>query len=140
MIYAYTDGASRGNPGRAASGFMIFRDDQKISEDFEYIGIATNNEAEYRALMMAMNAIRDMNTTEDVAFFSDSELLIKQLTGLYRVRSDRIRKLYDAIKELEMELPNAHVHYKNLKREDEKISAVDRRLNMLLDSLRREDL
>ncbi len=140
MICAYTDGASRGNPGRAASGFMIFRDDQKISEDFVHIGIATNNEAEYMALMMAMNAVRDMNTAEDVTFFSDSELLIKQLTGLYRVRSDRIRKLYDAIKELETELPNAQIHYKNLRREDERISAVDRRLNVLLDSLRREGL
>jgi ribonuclease HI len=139
MICVYTDGASRGNPGKAAAGFMIFRGEKKISEEFRCMGIATNNEAEYTAMIMAMNAAKGMGTNEDVTFFSDSELLIKQLTGIYRVKSDRLRKLYEAVKKLESELPNTHIYYKNLPRGDERISAVDRKLNLLLDSLRMED-
>ncbi|MDY6985049.1 MAG: ribonuclease HI family protein [Candidatus Thermoplasmatota archaeon] len=136
MIYVYTDGASRGNPGMAAAGFMIFKGTQKVFEDFRYLGIATNNEAEYKALIFAMKKAKMID--KNASIFSDSELMIKQLTGIYRVKSERLRELFRTVKDLEREF--LHVSYQNLPRENEGIAAVDKKLNMLLNSIGREDL
>jgi len=131
MLCVYTDGASRGNPGRAAAGFMIFKEEQKISEDFKYIGIATNNEAEYAALIMAMERAKSADI--EIKIFSDSELVIKQMRGEYRVKSERLKRLYECAKSMEKGF--TLVSYHNLPREDKRISAVDKRLNIILDSI-----
>jgi ribonuclease HI len=131
MLCVYTDGASRGNPGRAAAGFMIFKGTQKIFEDFKYIGTATNNEAEYMALIMAMECAKSADL--EIKIFSDSELVIKQMRGEYRVKNEKLKRLYESAKNLEKGF--TLVSYHNLPREDKRISAVDKRLNIILDSI-----
>ena len=94
-IIAYTDGGSRGNPGPAAAGIVL--SDAKgrtlASQGF-YLGQATNNFAEYTGIIRALEAAQDLKAGS-IEIFSDSELLVKQLNGDYKVRSANIRPLYD---------------------------------------------
>lgn len=89
------DGASRGNPGEAGAGAVI-KDPQGnvVRELRKYLGIATNNMAEYRALVMALAEARSMGI-RDIEVFADSELVVKQMTGAYRVKSEELRPLYE---------------------------------------------
>lgn len=89
------DGASRGNPGQAGAGAVI-RDPQGniVRELKKYLGIMTNNMAEYNALIMALAEAKKMGIRE-VEVFADSELMVKQLTGKYKVRSADLKPLFD---------------------------------------------
>ncbi len=91
--YIYIDGAARGNPGPAGAGVIIYLNDHehRISK---YLGVKTNNEAEYHALIMALEAVYEMGV-RDVVVHSDSELLVKQMRGEYRVKNERIRELFE---------------------------------------------
>jgi ribonuclease HI len=129
MLSVYTDGASRGNPGKAASGYIIYKDQKEFCRDFRYIGFATNNEAEYKAIIMALEKAKDVDG--EVKIFSDSELVIKQLTGQYKVREPRLKDLYDMAKDVEKAF--SKISYTHLHREDRIISEVDAGLNKLLD-------
>ena len=88
-----TDGGSRGNPGPAAYGFVIEAEDGTVlAAHGEAIGIATNNVAEYRALLAGLERANSLGVTElDVV--SDSELLVKQMRGEYRVKNAALREL-----------------------------------------------
>ena len=90
----YTDGGSRGNPGPAAAGVVI-RDTQgrAILEAGYFLGRATNNVAEYTALVLALQAARKFGADE-VSLFADSELMVKQLTGVYKVRDAKMLELF----------------------------------------------
>lgn len=92
------DGASRGNPGEAGAGAVI-RDPggSVVRELRKYLGIATNNTAEYSALLMALAEAAAMGVT-DVEVLADSELMVKQINGLYRVKSPDLKPLYDEAK------------------------------------------
>lgn len=87
------DGASRGNPGPAGVGAILTDEEGFYQEHLEYIGEATNNVAEYRALLLALRKARLLHPRA-VRIFSDSELLVKQLRGEYRVRNPRLLQLY----------------------------------------------
>ncbi len=89
------DGASRGNPGEAGAGAVI-RDPQGnvVRELRKYLGIVTNNVAEYQALVMALSEARSMGI-RDVEVFADSELMVKQLHGVYKVKSEDLRPLFE---------------------------------------------
>ncbi len=90
----YTDGASRGNPGEAGIGVVIEDENgRKIKEIRRYIGKATNNQAEYMALLAALHAAREMGA-EDISVFADSELLVKQMKGEYRVKHPQLQPLF----------------------------------------------
>ncbi len=91
MIKIYTDGAARGNPGPAASGFVIFDDDKLIKKSAIYIGKATNNIAEYTAVI---NALRAIPNGEKVILHSDSRLVVNQLNGKFKVKKEHLKKLY----------------------------------------------
>ncbi len=96
----YTDGASRGNPGKSGVGFVIY--DEKgntIFEGHRYLGIATNNQAEYTALLLALKKALELGA-EELEIRSDSQLLIKQLRGEYRVKSPNIITLFIKAKSL----------------------------------------
>lgn len=95
-LSAHTDGASKGNPGDAAIGFTIEKDDVTLEEHCEYIGQATNNVAEYRACIAALDRMRELGAT-DVVIHSDSELLVKQINGLYRVKNPGLIPLYSEV-------------------------------------------
>ncbi len=103
-ITIYTDGAARGNPGPAGAGAILTKDDgQVIVEVCRYLGEMTNNQAEYRALILAIEEAKRIGAT-DVAIFTDSELVVKQLTGDYRVKNEGIKPLHKKILELLREI------------------------------------
>jgi ribonuclease HI len=91
-LILYTDGASRGNPGPAAIGCVINNlENQNLQEYGEYIGSATNNIAEYRALLKGIDIALQFSP-ERISIFCDSELLVKQMTGIYKTKDANMRK------------------------------------------------
>ncbi len=94
-VSLYCDGASRGNPGPSGAGVVLL--DEKGEQFFElsrYLDNGTNNEAEYRALVRGLEAAADLDVKQ-IEIFLDSELVVKQLSGEYRVRNPRLRSLFD---------------------------------------------
>jgi len=91
MLKIYTDGAARGNPGPAASGYVMFEKDRLIKKSAKYIGKATNNIAEYTAVI---NALRSIPNGKVVKIFSDSKLVVNQLNGTFKVKKPHLKKLY----------------------------------------------
>ncbi|MCK4649089.1 reverse transcriptase-like protein [bacterium] len=95
----YIDGASRGNPGPAGVGVIIYDEKKKtVDELCEYIGRTTNNVAEYRALLRALSQARSLGA-EILTIYSDCELLVKQMAGDYRVKDKTLRNFYQAARE-----------------------------------------
>ena len=89
----FTDGGARGNPGPAASAYVLEAEDGTVIDARgETIGVATNNVAEYRALIAGLEKAVELSVTE-LEVVSDSELLIKQMTGEYRVKNAALREL-----------------------------------------------
>ncbi len=93
----YTDGAARGNPGEAGAGFCILNDEQVLSEQGVYLGRTTNNVAEYMGVILALFEAGQLGLRR-IALHSDSELLVKQLNGLYRVRDKKLQVLYNEVR------------------------------------------
>ncbi len=93
-LTAHIDGASRGNPGPSAFGVIIHEGETLLISYSEYFGEATNNHAEYRGLLSALNHSIKLKATS-LTIFSDSELLVRQMNGVYRVKSPGLRPLYD---------------------------------------------
>ncbi|MBN2139260.1 MAG: phosphoribosylglycinamide formyltransferase [Sedimentisphaerales bacterium] len=94
-MIAYTDGGSRGNPGPAAAGFVLTgADGRRFAKRGLFLGDATNNAAEYTAVIRAIETALEMDA-EELKIFSDSELLVRQLNGEYRVKSENIKPLYE---------------------------------------------
>lgn len=93
-ITAYIDGAARGNPGPAGAGayFPPAVEDGAPRELFEALGRATNNEAEYRALLLALGEAERQGASE-VAIYSDSLLLVEQINGRFRIKADNLKPL-----------------------------------------------
>lgn len=87
------DGASRGNPGRAAIGVVVLKDGVPVREIAETIGVTTNNIAEYRALLRALEEAHALGA-RTVRVQSDSELVVRQLSGEYKVRSPKLAPLH----------------------------------------------
>ncbi len=92
------DGASRGNPGPAGIGAVIFKDGKVVHEIAQYIGETTNNVAEYSALLAALEYCVKKKW-EPVEIYADSELMIRQLLGVYKVKHPSIIPLYQKAKE-----------------------------------------
>ena len=92
----FTDGGSRGNPGPAAYGYVLEADDGTVlAAHGEAIGVATNNVAEYRGLLLGLRRARELGATE-VEVVNDSELVAKQVTGAYKVKHPDMRPLHAA--------------------------------------------
>lgn len=133
-IRIFTDGAARGNPGPAGIGALIFDEaDEKILQDFQYIGETTNNEAEYRALLLALDRATDLNPT-DVDCFMDSELLVRQLNGEYSLRSEKLKQFYDEVRKRIERFDS--VKFTHLRREHPKIQMADKLANKAIDEAR----
>ena len=130
----WTDGGARGNPGPAGYGVVICDGDhQTIAEISEYIGETTNNQAEYAAVLTALEKIQELAAGEPVRVYMrlDSELVVKQLTGLYKVKNDGLKPVYWKIRDLVMLLGGAvqfeHIPRRENKRADELANeAMDR--------------
>ena len=132
MIEVYTDGGSRGNPGKAAYGFVVYKEGQIIKKGNGYIGIATNNYAEYTALVEAFNWLRqEYESGISVNFYLDSQLVVNQLNGLYKVKNHEIRGFVLKIRGFEKEFDS--VSYKHVPREMNK--EADAQVNLALDAI-----
>lgn len=136
-IIIYTDGGSRGNPGPSAIGFVFYNEKNQIIKSYsEYIGDnLTNNEAEYQAVIFALKKFKsffgkELVKNSDVELRSDSELIVKQFKGEYKVSHPRIQVLF-------IEVWNLRTEFKNLKFTlvpREKNIEADRLVNEALDS------
>ncbi|HZU20106.1 MAG TPA: reverse transcriptase-like protein [Gaiellaceae bacterium] len=127
----FTDGGARGNPGPAAYGFVLEAEDGTVlAAAAEPIGTATNNVAEYRGLIAGLRQALELGVTElDVV--SDSELMVKQMRGEYRVKNEALRKLADEAGRLARQL--GVVDYRHVKRAHNELA--DRLVNEALDAL-----
>jgi len=94
-VLAYTDGASRGNPGHSGIG-VILKDEQGniLASHFDFIGTTTNNIAEYKALVHCLKMARETHCTHLIVH-SDSELMVRQLQGSYKVKDKGLRQYFD---------------------------------------------
>lgn len=96
-LILYIDGASRGNPGRAGAGIWITnREREKISEVSRYLGHKTNNEAEYWALLLGLREAKRLGG-ESLQIFTDSELVARQIKGVYRVKDLKLKALHKTV-------------------------------------------
>lgn len=132
-IIIHTDGASRGNPGPAAIAYTIEGLDEKI-EYAQIIGDTTNNQAEYQALVAALEKLTSLNQEKAVVTcYADSELMVKQLNGVYRVKDMALKPHFDRIKAsaLEIKALSGVVEYVYVRREEN--SRADELGNMALD-------
>jgi ribonuclease HI len=130
-VITFTDGASRGNPGHAGIGVLLFdENNEKLLQDFQYIGECTNNEAEYRALLLALDRAYEI-TQDSVACFMDSELLVRQLNGRYAVKSEKLAKFYDEVKQRVNKF--ASVTFTHVPREHPQLQLADRLANKAID-------
>ena len=93
-IIIYTDGGSRGNPGPAGIGVVLYNEaKERIAEISKYLGETTNNQAEYRALIIALKKAKDLGAKE-LDVFLDSELVVKQLNREYKVKNKDLAPLF----------------------------------------------
>ena len=101
-IYINCDGASRGNPGMSAIGIQIKGEDKKtvLKQHGEYIGKATNNVAEYLAVLKSLDLAKRF-TNQNVFVYSDSELLVRQLNGTYQVKNKNLKELFNQVQKLQ---------------------------------------
>jgi ribonuclease HI len=124
-----TDGGARGNPGPAAYGYVLEAEDGTVLDARgETIGVATNNVAEYRALIAGLEKAVELEIDE-LEVVSDSELLVKQMQGEYRVKNEALRELNDEANALERKL--GRVRYTAVRREHNELA--DKLVNEALD-------
>jgi ribonuclease HI len=100
LLTIHTDGASRGNPGPAAFAYTISQHDEELFAEADRIGRATNNRAEYTALVEALKHALELGSRHCILVNSDSELMVKQMKGEYRVKNEDLRDLYEEARDL----------------------------------------
>ncbi|NMC99757.1 MAG: ribonuclease HI family protein [Bacteroidales bacterium] len=97
-VEVHTDGGSRGNPGNAACAFVAEKQNIELFKLSKYLGKTTNNVAEYSATILALEWLLQNNyADEEIVFYSDSELMVKQINGQYKVRDEKILTLYSKV-------------------------------------------
>ncbi len=131
MIFTNSDGGARGNPGPGAIGVLIRKDGEILTKYSAKIGNSvTSNTAEYTALIKALE-LASQFTDEEVTCVLDSELVVKQLLGEYRVRHPELMKLFLQVQKLQENFKK--IIYQNVSREDQFQKIVDKLLNDELD-------
>lgn len=101
QLQLFIDGASRNNPGLAGVGIFLMRDGEPIYRQGFFVGIKTNNQAEYLALLIGLVVVKRFACNNDVVVInSDSELLVKQIRGQYRVKDAELQKLHRVAQDL----------------------------------------
>jgi len=128
----FSDGGARGNPGPAAIAFIIISENgQTLMTKSRYVGSRTNNQAEYEALIAALESAVALSA-EEATCHIDSELVAKQLTGEYAVKNRELRKMWDRVQELKKRFKK--VSFKNVPRTNSQIQTVDKLVNETLDA------
>jgi len=128
-VVVYTDGGSRGNPGPSASGFVVYSTDgELLFEGGKYLGITTNNQAEYQAVKLGLEKAHELNA-QVVSFRLDSQLVANQLTGVYQIKNRDLWPIHESIKGLITQFKK--VTFTHVRREFNK--EADAMVNKILD-------
>ena len=109
-IEAWVDGGARGNPGPAGWGAHLLLDGEKVLDLWGFLGETTNNVAEYRALIAALDAAVDLGADE-VVVRTDSQLIQRQVTGRYKVRQPHLQELLAQVRQRAGKLPSFEIHH-----------------------------
>ena len=128
-VKIFGDGGSRGNPGPSASGFVVLdMEDNVLVDKGVYLGITTNNQAEYTSLRLALEECHKMGVKE-VQVYMDSLLVVNQMKGIFKVKNKDLWPIHDAIKKLAHEFD--YISYSHVPREFNKLAdaAVNRALD-----------
>ena len=130
MYCVCSDGGSRGNPGPSAYAIVVTKDGKTVHEHAEFLGVHTNNYAEYRGLIAGISKALELGADE-VEFVMDSQLVIRQMTGQYRVKSPDMLALHEDAKNLASMIPK--VTFTNVRRSERLIPRADALLNAEMD-------
>jgi ribonuclease HI len=133
LLTIHTDGASRGNPGEAAFAYTISRDGEPVIEEAGLLGTMTNNQAEYSALVHALEHALELGTENRLLIHSDSELMVKQMRGEYRVKNPDLLDLYEKARGVARRFAGA-VTFRHVRRDHN--SRADALCNEVLDGVR----
>src|SRR3989338_1267318 len=131
----HTDGGSSGNPGPSAIGVVIEKSGGGLKHEYgEFVGVGTNNEAEYKAVIFALKKLKQLIGKEEAGktkaeIHADSELLCRQLNGEYKIMDEKIQKLFLEIWNLKLDF--GEMIFKHVRREENK--DADRMVNAALD-------
>jgi ribonuclease HI len=131
-LVIHTDGGARGNPGPSACAFVVEADGGVIAKGTKYLGVNTNNFAEYSAFVLVFDWLlenKEKILGKDIYIYSDSELVVKQLMGIYKIKNPALKILNNKIIEQSKKL-GMNIFYKN----------VFRSKNVIADSLVNEEL
>lgn len=135
LLNIYTDGGSRGNPGISGYGVVIYGDkDGILYQEGKFLGIKTNNEAEYSGIIAALGWIKKNKTNYNITqlnFFADSQLMIRQLQGLYKVKAPTLLPLFAQVQQLLTQI-NLPTKYTDVRREFNKLA--DQLANQAMDN------
>jgi len=137
ILSSFCDGGSRGNPGPAAAACIIEDPaEKKRVLCGKYLGIATNNQAEYEAVKLALETItKNYHTKVDVKFFLDSDLVVNQLNGFYKVKNPILREIILKIRKLESLLGEVYYQHINREANSKADDLVNRTINLKRDFL-----
>lgn len=129
-VKVFADGGSRGNPGPSASGYVVLDiEDRVLAEAGVYLGITTNNQAEYTALKLALEACHKLGAAE-VQVYMDSMLVVNQMKGIFKISNRDLWPIHEAIKQLVAQFK--HVSFQHVPREFNKLA--DAQVNLALDT------
>lgn len=129
-VKVFADGGSRGNPGPSASGYVVLDvEDKVIMEAGVYLGVTTNNQAEYTALKLALEACHKLGAAE-VQVYMDSMLVVNQMKGVFKIRNRELWPIHEAIKQLVAGFK--HVSFQHVPREFNRLA--DAQVNKTLDT------
>lgn len=129
ILKIFTDGGSKGNPGPSSIGMVFYLDGREVLKYREDIGIATNNVAEYMAVIRALEKFKvqsrlggtNIKAVDKIEFYSDSKLLVNQVNGLFKVKNAKIREFIFKIRILEQEI-NTAITYQFVPREKNQVA------------------
>lgn len=129
-LIVYSDGASRGNPGPSAAAFIALTDDGRVAtRGTKFLGLKTNNQAEYSALILALQSVSAL--TREVVCRMDSQLVVKQLNGEYAVKDCALKSSWNKISELRRVF--SKVSFVHVPRTEKYVQEVDELANQVLD-------
>ncbi|OGL54090.1 hypothetical protein A3K55_02570 [Candidatus Shapirobacteria bacterium RBG_13_44_7] len=133
-ISVYTDGGARGNPGPAGYGLVVYdQSHQILYQEKKFLGVKTNNEAEYLGLIAALAWVQNNSSKfslHQITFYSDSELLVRQILGLYKVKSKNLKPLFATAQNLFTQI-NLPYQFRHVLREGN--SLADKLANQAMD-------